>query len=81
LVGGSADWSGWHCAGLEVAGRVQGELAGQLDIMLDDHHASLDGVLVFTVGTEELIGRLLQRARQQGHVTDRMHTAIARLRR
>ncbi|HET7691313.1 MAG TPA: adenylate kinase [Nocardioidaceae bacterium] len=96
----------------------------QLDSMLDDVGQSLDGVLVLTADTEELIRRLLQRAEQQGraddtesvirrrqevyleqtsslvfeydarglvqevngsgqvdHVTDRLHTAIARLRR
>ncbi|WP_217702756.1 adenylate kinase [Nocardioides guangzhouensis] len=96
----------------------------QLDAMLTDLDVRLDGVLVLTAGADELVQRLLDRARAQGraddtepvirrrqavylqetapltaeyaargvlaevdgtgrvdHVTDRIHTAISRLRR
>jgi adenylate kinase len=96
----------------------------QLDTMLLDLDVSLDGVLLLTVDTDDLVRRLLDRAQQQGrtddtepvirrrqevyleqtrpvvdeydarglvhevngtghvdHVTDRIHTALARIRR
>ena len=42
----------------------------QLDTTLNDLGARLDGVLVLTAGADELVQRLLDRAREQGRADD-----------
>ncbi len=41
-----------------------------LDSLLDEQQVRLDGVMVLTVNAEELVGRLLLRATQQGRADD-----------
>jgi adenylate kinase len=42
----------------------------QLDTMLNDFGVRLDGVLLLTAGADELVQRLLDRAREQGRADD-----------
>ena len=43
---------------------------GELDSILDEHHTSLDAVILLTADTDEIVRRLLNRAIEQGRADD-----------
>ena len=45
----------------------------ELDSILDEHHTSLDAVILLTADTDEIVRRLLNRAIEQGRADDTDH--------